>query len=362
MTDVNVIPVEGDPPEGEEVVDPNVTEFTVDDGDSFFAAVMGSVEAEPDPAAAGEGGAAADAAAGGDGSPAAPAEGAPAAGGKPAAPATGADGKPAVAGAADGAAVGGATSEYTRDAADLAPNWTAAIEGLEKRQNYELTLDAVNNVKTEFAQYIDAVEAAPRYLVGKTVPKADGSDGEERLNDAQDARDWQEEIKKQLAREVQSRVRAGQEANKTQMELLHNSIELFRGNPDLVPRTKQFDKELADQFSEMILPYAVRTADGKIAGWNIDVRPMLVTLRQRLTAERAKAPAAPAKAAEPTAQQQRAAQQQRTEQGKFSGHPADNPGGPQAGIQSQAGTSGDDEGGLDTLFGTLGFAPGTFRF
>lgn len=256
-------------------------------------------------------------------------------------------------------------SKFTRDAADFEPNWSAAIEGLEKRQTYELTSMAVADVKTEYAQYLEAVEQAPRYLVGKSVPKADGSEGTELLRDAQDARDWQDEIKKQLAREVQSRVRAGVDANRNTMEVLHNSIELFRGNPDIVPRTKQFDKELADRFAVLIKPYAIKTQADKTAGWSIDVRPLLKTAREQLAAERAKNPAtppAPAKAAEPTAQQQRAAQQQRTVQGKFSGHPADNPAGPQAGITSQAGQSGGDEGGLDALFGTLGFPPGTFRF
>ena len=143
------------------------------------------------------------------------------------------------------------------------------------------------------------------------------------------------------------------------MEVLTNSIEVFRGNPDILPGAKQFDKELAANFVELIKPYAVKTGDGKTAGWSIDVRPLLATARQALAAKRAAAPPAPAKAAEPTAQQQRAAQQQRTEGGQFQGHPAD---APQAGISSQAGQSGGEEGGLDALFGTLGLPPGTFRF
>jgi hypothetical protein len=351
------IPIEGDPPEVEqEEVDPNVTEFSEAEADTFFGAVMDSVAVEPDPAAAGEGGEAADPPAGGDGQATPPGEGAPPAAGEPAAPA---------AGAGEQRELAPDAGTSTRDAADFEPNWAAAIEGLEKRQTDELTAMAVAGVKTEYAQYLEAVEQAPRYLVGKTVPKADGSEGTERLNDAQDARDWQDEIKKQLAREVQSRVRAGVENNRTTMEVLHNSIELFRGNPDIVPNTKQFDKELAERFASLVEPYAIKTQADKTAGWSIDVRPLLKTARDQLATERAKNPAtppAPAKAAEPTAQQQRAAQQQRTQQGKFAGHPADNPAGPQAGITSQAGTSGDDEGGLDTLFGTLGFPPGTFRF
>ena len=263
-------------------------------------------------------------------------------------------------GAADAAAAVPPAGEagFTRDAAEFGDNWAAVLTGLEERQNTELTAVAVTDVKTEYAQYIEAVEQAPRYLVGKSVPRADGAEGTETLRDAEDARNWQEEIKTQLAREVQSRVRAGQEANRGTMELLNNSIELFRGNPDIVPGAKQFDKELAESFSELIKPYAVKTADGHTAGWSIDVRPLLTSARQALSAQRAAKPAGQTKPAEPTPQQQRAAQQPR-EQGKFAGHPAD---APQAGISSQAGQSSDDDSGLDALFGTLGFPAGTFRF
>ncbi|QDP44865.1 hypothetical protein SEA_ARAXXI_46 [Microbacterium phage Araxxi] len=229
---------------------------------------------------------------------------------------------------------------------------------MEQRETQELTAQAVTDVKTEYAQYIEAVEQAPRYLVGKTVPRADGAEGTETLRDAADAREWQDEIKKQLAREVQSRVQQGRDANRNTMEVLTNSIEVFRGNPDILPGAKQFDKELATRVADLVRPYAVKTADDKMAGWSIDVRPLITSARQALAAERAAKPAAPAKAAEPTAQQQRAAQQPR-EQGKFAGHPAD---APQAGISSQAGQSGDDGEGLDALFGTLGFPAGTFRF
>ena len=66
------------------------------------------------------------------------------------------------------------------------------------------------------------------------------------------------------------------------MEVLHNSIELFRGNPDIVPHTKQFDKELADRFAVLIKPYAIKTQADKTAGWSIDVRPLLKTAREQL--------------------------------------------------------------------------------
>ena len=244
-----------------------------------------------------------------------------------------------------------------RDASEFTANWGAALEGLETRLTTELTTSAVADVRTEFAAYIEAVEAAPRYLVGKTVPKADGSEGEETLRDAQDARDWQEEIKKQLGREVARRIELGRQESNGLMEVVNNSIGLFQANPDIVPNSKQFDKELATEFAALIKPFEVRNDKDKLIGWKVDVKPMLATLRQQVTARRAAAPAAPAAPATPTPQQQRAAEQARNNVGQFH-----NPDAPQAGIVSSAGQNGDDSDNLDTLFGTLGFQPGTFRF
>ena len=241
-----------------------------------------------------------------------------------------------------------------RDASEYAANWSAALDGLETRLTNELTQSAVTDVRTEFAQYIEAVEQAPRYLIGKQVPRADGTEGTETLRDAQDARDWQDEIKKQLGREVTRRIEAARAESNGMMEVLNNSVQLFQSNPDIVPNSKQFDKELADEFTALIKPFEVRNG-GKLVGWKVDVKPMLTTLRQQLNARRAAAPAAPAA---PTAQQQRAATQPRNERQQF----APNQDTPQAGITSSAGQSPEDGEGLDALFGTLGIQPGTFRF
>ena len=246
-----------------------------------------------------------------------------------------------------------------RDASEYAANWSAALDGLETRLTNELTQSAVTDVRTEFAQYIEAVEQAPRYLIGKQVPRADGTEGTETLRDAQDARDWQDEIKKQLGREVTRRIEAARAENNGMMEVLNNSVQLFQSNPDIVPNSKQFDKELADEFTALIKPFEVRNDSGKLVGWKVDVKPMLVTLRQQLNNRRvasAASTSAPPQGT-PTAQQGRAAAQPRNEGGQWT-----NPDAPQAGIPSSAGQSGNDGENLDALFGSLGFAPGTFRF
>jgi hypothetical protein len=350
VTDVLNLPTEGD--NDDQTPDDN-SELWVGDGDSFFSAVMGTVENPEAGEAAAEGGETTPPAAGGDGSPAPEGEGAEAGSEEPGSPTAGAGGESDVA--------SGSTPEFTRDAAEYEPEWVSAIEGIESRQREDLTRTAVEEVKTEYAQYVDAVNAAPRYLVGRRVPRADGTEGEELLSDAADARDWQEEIKRQLANEVNRRVQLSLDANAGTMEVIHNSIELFRGNPDILPGAKQFDRELADNFAELIAPYAVKSDSGETQGWSIDVKPLLQAARTRLAATRAAAAAAspaassPAATAAPTPQQQRAAAQPRDEAQRFTQQP-------QVGIQSQAGQSGDEGENLDTLFGTLGIAPGTFRF
>ena len=335
MTDVNIIPTEGEEPEAP--AEGAAIDLPLD-GDAAFASIMGLVGAGADSEEVPPGTEEVPPAAAGDGEQPAPAEGA------------GTDG------AAAPAPAGGdpAESPVARDAAEFSSNWSAALDGLESKLTAQLTQTAVDEVRTEFKGYIDAVEQAPRYLVGKTVPKADGSEGEETLRDAQDARDWQEEIKKQLGREVSRRIEAARTDNAGMMEVLNNSVQLFQSNPDIVPNTKQFDKDLANEFAALIKPFEVRN-DGKLVGWKVDVKPMLTTLRQQLNARRAATPAAPAA---PTAQQQRAATQPRNERQQF----APNQDTPQAGITSSAGQSPEDGEGLDALFGTLGIQPGTFRF
>ena len=130
------------------------------------------------------------------------------------------------------------------------------------------------------------------------------------------------------------------------METLTASVGLFQNNPDIIPGTRTFDKDLADRFVELAKPYEMRI-DDKLVGYNVPVQPLLTQLRQQVMAARATAPQA---AAQPTAQQQRAANQDRTPAGQFS-----QPDGPQAGIQSKAGSSdvGEDND-FSALFGTIG--------
>lgn len=172
-------------------------------------------------------------------------------------------------------------------------------------------------------------------LVGVEVPSLNGPEGSmETLRDADDAREWQEAVKVLLTEEVRERTAKAMDENKGILDTVHQSIELFAKNKDLVPGTRQFNRRLADRFASMVKPYELRV-EGKLHGYTIPVQPLIDQLRTSLAAEAAAAPAAPPKAA-PAAKPARQADP------------------PQAGIGSKAGSSSDDAEDFSTLFGTLG--------
>lgn len=166
----------------------------------------------------------------------------------------------------------------------------------------------------------------PRTLVGEEVQSL-SHDGKETLRDAADAAQWQEAAKHLLVQTIEDRVATKQQELQGSYATVHASIDLFRNNSDLVPGTKQFDKELADEFAAMVKDYEVRS-DGKLIGYSVPVQPLINQLRNKRTAARTAAAAPPA----PTPQQQRAAGQQRSQDtGRWEA--------PQTGITSKAGSS-----------------------
>lgn len=185
----------------------------------------------------------------------------------------------------------------------------------------------------------------PRELVGTEVPSLT-REGMEVLRDSADAKDWQDAVRQKLADEVRDRAARKADDVKPMMQTLHQSIDLFKSNPDLIPGTKQYDPELAKQFVELTKPYELRVA-GKLHGYTIPVQGMITQIRQQVTANRTAAAAASAAApATPTAQQQRAAEQSRNQQGQFDA--------PQAGIPNKAGSSSDPAEDMSTFWGTIG--------
>lgn len=205
-------------------------------------------------------------------------------------------------------------------------------------QAYQTT--ALEEVKTEHANYFSALEKHPRLLVGTQVP-AIGREGMETLRDTDDAREWQEAVKTILVDEVRARASKAMDDNADFLNTVHASIALFQENPDLVPGTTGFDQDLANRFATLMEPYELRV-EGKLQGYSIPVQPIVGQLRAQLAAERvASTPTQPAAAAAGAAVSTPAAP---------ASPPVDPP---QAGIPSKAGSgeSGED---FSALFGTLG--------
>jgi hypothetical protein len=202
-------------------------------------------------------------------------------------------------------------------------------------------------VRGEHGNYFDALEKHPRLLVGQDVP-AIGKEGMERLQSTQDAKDWQDAVKSLLVAEIQDRAGRQLEESRDFLQTVHGSIELFQNNHDLVPGTKDFDVELANEFAKFAAPYEVRV-DEKLQGYSIPVQSIIDNLRTQLTSRRAQATNAPSSAAGTQAGSPPAAAG-----GGSPAAPAQSaPDGPQAAIPSKAGNSGEKED-FSTLFGTIG--------
>lgn len=198
-------------------------------------------------------------------------------------------------------------------------------------------------MQTEHAQYFEALGQHPRLLVGKQVP-AIGKEGMETLRDSNDAKEWQEAVKSILVAEIRDRAERSMEESADFLQTIHASIDLFKNNADLIPGTKDFDRQLADEFAKLATPYEVRV-DGKLQGYTIPVQPIINQLRDRLkTTRTAAAPAGDSTKGSPPAA---GAAAPPAPQAQSAPEP------PQAGIPSKAGNSGDKED-FSTLFGTIG--------
>jgi hypothetical protein len=160
-----------------------------------------------------------------------------------------------------------------------------------------------------------------------------GKEGMERLKDSNDAKEWQEAVRSQLIAQIKESAEAKMEESRGFLETVHASIDLFKNNKDLIPGTKNFDRELADTFAKMMTPYEVRV-EGRLQGYSIPVQPIIESLRNQVVEKRKveEPPKGPVAALPPTPR--------RTEP-------------PQAGIQSKAGTNAEPED-FSTLFGTIG--------
>ena len=207
---------------------------------------------------------------------------------------------------------------------------------LENAISNQLKQQAFNATRAEYENYFQALETHPRLLVGKEVP-AIGKDGMETLKDSNDAKEWQEAVRELLIQEIQDGARKLEEGAAPQIQILHASLDLFKNNKDLIPGTKQFNRQLADEFAKVAQPYEVRH-EGKLRGYSIPVQPIIDALRSQMTQ--------PAATVDTSVHQSPASAPPAGQQSPPSEAP-------QAGIPSKAGSSAEKED-FSTLFGTIG--------
>lgn len=223
------------------------------------------------------------------------------------------------------------------DASTLTDTFAEISTKIETNIRDSMLEEALVAVRDDYGNYFDALEKHPRMLVGQEVPSLVG-EGMEVLRDSADAKEWQEAVKTILSKEIQQRADVRGEELNTTFETLHASVDLFKNNPDLIPGTKQFNRELADSFTKLVKDYEVRNDAGKLIGYAVPVQPLINSLRSQ---QKATAPAAAPAAAKPVAP---------------AAAPAAPAAAPQAGIRSNAGSAGggDSSSDFSTLFGTLG--------
>lgn len=232
---------------------------------------------------------------------------------------------------------------WTADATKLTDEWAKLSTSLEEGAIEEFKETAFDEVREEYEKYFEALDVHPRQLVGQTVPKiGDENGGEEVLRDSRDAEEWQAAVKQILTNEVRDRATRLLDDAAPAIDSLHQSIEIFKQNPDMIPGTKQFDRELADRFATLAKPYEIRV-EGKLRGYQIPTQPLIAQIRAQLVADRqsrgvsaAATTAAASPAATPAAGRSTAQADQ-----------------PQAGIPSRAGT-GEGKEDFSALFGTIG--------
>jgi len=171
-------------------------------------------------------------------------------------------------------------------------------------------------------------------LVGDTVPSVKG-EGTIVLNNATEARDWQDAVKHIINKEVTEKTAALLQDAQPVLSTIQDSITLFRNNQDIMPGAVEYNPELTTRFLKMASPY-LHMVDGKPIGFKVDVQPLLNQLREDM---KANPPA-------PSTKQVQAAAQPRTPEGRFDA--------PQAGIPSKTGLSGSAEDDYSDFWGALG--------
>jgi hypothetical protein len=249
--------------------------------------------------------------------------------GEPEVPDTPAEGAPAAEGepAAETPPVRSAPPVVTVDDKALVEQVGSLAEALDERFNASFEQQAVEQAQEDYPHYIEALQMHPLELVGKELPSIDGSDENVVLRSAAEVEQWQGAVKTILQRQLEADVLEKQQESSEILDVVHASIQLFQDNPDLIPGSRSYDKELASQFVKLAEPYALKM-NGKLTGYSIPVQGLVDKVRAQVNAKQP-ASTPPAKKAAP-------------------GHK------PQGGIPSKAGASGEGEVDYSPMWGALG--------
>lgn len=221
------------------------------------------------------------------------------------------------------------------DYATIAPKFGEASNAIQERMESSFRATALNEVREAIdPRFMEVLGKRPLLLVGDSVPNLkDRTKPDMVLRDSSEAREYQETLQGLLEDEVNDKVAQKSESVRPMMSVIQESVLMFQNNQDLVPNTKQYDPELAKRFTDIAKSYELRV-NGKLYGYQVNVQPLINSIRSQIAVERTKNGAAPAPAASAAPAGQ---QQPRNQQGQFEA--------PQAGISSKSAMSG--EGGDD---------------
>lgn len=238
------------------------------------------------------------------------------------------------------------------DATAIIPQFGLAQEQISQRFTESFRAAALEELQSKIdPSMLEALQTHPYLLAGRTVPNPIAGQPDIKLRDSSEARDWQEATAQVFQKQAESMVAAREKDIQPIMGVIQDSIMLFQNNPDLIPNTKQYDKELADQVMEIGKAYEYRVGD-KLIGYHTNMQPIINSIRATLAKGR---PAGAAAATARTEQQrQQAAGQPRTEGGQFTVD------GPQAGITSKAGMNGEEGEDYSTYIAAMGLPSNLF--
>ncbi|QKY80407.1 hypothetical protein SEA_PABST_49 [Microbacterium phage Pabst] len=357
---------------------PEGNERYVSQIDDLFAQAWNDVHNSQDGSDAGEGEDKGNAAAAGDGGGALQGEGAgaaagagtaedvgalPTAGDQPGAESGGGegdDGKSASADAAAGATDGdqSAAQGVAAEGLELSvvtPLWAPAREEAFKRMDQSFRQAAIQQLQEEInPEFITSLQSTPSELVGQEVLSIRaGAPADEKvvLRTRADAAEYLQDLNGIVQKEINGITAERRDAARPIATVIQESFLLFENNPDLIPGTKGYDHELASRFAEIASTYEVKI-NGKVIGYqDINVQPLINSLRKDLEKQRG---ANGVTAAQQRAEQQRqaAAAQERNTAGQFQG--------PQGGVLSKSGNQGDAAEDFSAFWSASGVqAPGT---